>query len=287
MTDLPEPLTPSDCDLRGMEWMPLYGDRLLSSETWLEAGPEGRCAALALWWASWKQCPAGSLADSDRVLCQIAGYGMAIKSWHAIKEEAMRGWVKCSDGRLYHPVVCELADEAYARRVKDRQRKEKWRNGKMGQNADGDGDKTGTEPFQDAELDVPETVLEQMTGQDRTGQEIKKERSSLRSPRARAANPDFDAFWRAYPRKVGKGAAAKAWVRATTLNPPSAIIAAVALQKFDHRERFIPHPATWLNQERWLDEQSNFDPVLRAAGLCEADYTDETPDWLKILGGSA
>jgi hypothetical protein len=212
---------------------------------------------------------------------------MAIKSWLAIKEEAMRGWVKCSDGRLYHPVVCELADEAYARRVKDRQRKEKWRNGKMGQNADGDGDKTGTEPFQDAELDVPETVLEQMTGQDRTGQEIKKERSSLRSPRARAPNPDFDAFWRAYPRKVGKGAAAKAWVRATTLNPPSAIIAAVALQKFDHRERFIPHPATWLNQERWLDEQSNFDPVLRAAGLCEADYTDETPDWLKIPGGSA
>jgi hypothetical protein len=205
MSELPEPLTPADCDLRGMEWMPLYGDRLLSSETWLEAGPEGRCAALALWWASWKQCPAGSLANTDRVLCQIAGYGMAIKSWLAIKDEAMRGWVKCSDGRLYHPVVCELALEAYARRVKDRQRKEKWRNGKIGtepsQNADGDGDKTGTEPFQNADGDVPETVLEQMTGQDRTGQEIKKERTSAsHSATATPSPPDPpDArteFWR-------------------------------------------------------------------------------------------
>ena len=115
----------------------------------------------------------------------------------------------------------------------------------------------------------------------------KKERSSLRSPRARDPDPDFEAFWRAYPRKVGKGAAAKAWLRAKTLSYPDTIIAAVTRHRFDHRERFIPHPATWLNQERWLDEQSTFDPVLRAAGLSEADYTDDTPDWLKLPGGSA
>ena len=55
-----------------MEWMPAHGDRLFASETWLMADPGG-VRALALWWASWKQRPAGSLADQDRMLAQIAG----------------------------------------------------------------------------------------------------------------------------------------------------------------------------------------------------------------------
>lgn len=180
-----DPLTPSECDLRGMEWMPLYGDRLLSSETWLMASAEGRCAALQLWWAAWKQCPAGSLADQDRVLAQLAGYGLGVKAWLAIKDEALRGWIKCVDGRLYHPVLCELALEAWDRRRKERARKEAWRakrdsgNGgtEPSEDADGDGDKTGTEtgtrPSQNGHGDV--SVRVEQNRQDRTGQE-KEER---------------------------------------------------------------------------------------------------------------
>jgi len=87
-----------------------------------------------LWWAAWKQCPAGSLPDHDRALAQLAGYGMVIKSWLAIKNEAMRGWIRCSDGRLYHPVVCELAIEAMERRTEHQEsngnrfeRQRRWR----------------------------------------------------------------------------------------------------------------------------------------------------------------
>jgi hypothetical protein len=47
MTD---PLVPPEVDLRGMSYMPLFGDRLFKSTTWIEASCEARCAALQLWW---------------------------------------------------------------------------------------------------------------------------------------------------------------------------------------------------------------------------------------------
>jgi uncharacterized protein YdaU (DUF1376 family) len=70
---------------------------------------------------------------------------------------------------------------------------------------------------------------------------------------------DFLRFWEACPRKVGKGAAAKAWAK---LRPTPAvadrITAAMLAQRegFDTREsgRFVPHPSTWLNERRFDDE---------------------------------
>lgn len=67
---------------------------------------------------------------------------------------------------------------------------------------------------------------------------------------------DFESFWTAYPRKVGKMAAFKAWQRNS---PPSLekILNAIEQQKKAEQwqdERFIPHPKTWLNQARWDDE---------------------------------
>lgn len=183
-SDLPAPLTPPDCDLRGMEWMPLYGARLLSSETWLMANFEARCAAMALWWASWQQRPAASLTDDDRILAQLAGYGVAVNSWKRVRTAAMRGWVRCSDGRMYHPVVAELAVEAYERRLRERDRKAKWR----GRNADGDGDIPPQRRGQDgdngsngrgrnADGDASETFSERLTGQERKVQEERKRES--------------------------------------------------------------------------------------------------------------
>lgn len=70
----------------------------------------------------------------------------------------------------------------------------------------------------------------------------------------------FAEFWTAYPKKVGKKAAQKAWEKAK----PDAelfekIMQAVATAKTSEqwlREggRFIPNPSTWINQGRWDDE---------------------------------
>lgn len=74
-------------------------------------------------------------------------------------------------------------------------------------------------------------------------------------------SPDsFLAFWALYPKRVGKGAALKAWKQIRPSSGAAAfILAAVAAQKSwpawtKDGGRYIPNPATWLNQTRWEDE---------------------------------
>ncbi len=67
----------------------------------------------------------------------------------------------------------------------------------------------------------------------------------------------FDLFWQAYPKKVGKEAARKAFDRVKV--PVETLLAAIERQKGGRQwqedgGRFIPNPATWLNQGRWEDE---------------------------------
>lgn len=70
----------------------------------------------------------------------------------------------------------------------------------------------------------------------------------------------FDKFWKAYPRKIGKDAAQKAFnKRNPDDNLLGEMLKAIEVQKTteDWRKsdgQFIPHPATWLNQGRWMDE---------------------------------
>jgi hypothetical protein len=70
----------------------------------------------------------------------------------------------------------------------------------------------------------------------------------------------FDDFWIAYPRKIGKQDARKAWEK---INPGAALVSAMltTIEEFKHSDQwlrdkgqFIPHPATWLRQGRWDDE---------------------------------
>lgn len=74
--------------------------------------------------------------------------------------------------------------------------------------------------------------------------------------RVRAASPnleaDFERWWAAYPRKVGKGAARKAYLIARKKTAEAVLIDALC-RDWPDDEKFIPHPATWLNGERWLD----------------------------------
>jgi hypothetical protein len=67
--------------------------------------------------------------------------------------------------------------------------------------------------------------------------------------------PLFEDFWGVYPRKVGKGAARKAYRHALTRASHVEILAgakAYAASKPD--PQFTPHASTWLNADRWLDE---------------------------------
>ncbi len=116
---LPAPPVTSDCDIRGMLFMPLDVQRLRDSHLFITASGEEFKAAVALWCKSWSQVPAASLPDDDRIL---ADYSCAGARWPKVKAMALHGWVRCSDGRLYHAVVAEKAAEAWAKRQEQRER---------------------------------------------------------------------------------------------------------------------------------------------------------------------
>lgn len=79
---------------------------------------------------------------------------------------------------------------------------------------------------------------------------------------------DFEAFWLLYPRRVGKGAARKAFEKALPkikTNDPfqtlcdATVLFADAVRMGDIR--FVPHASTWLHRDGWLD---NFEDIRRA-----------------------
>jgi hypothetical protein len=69
----------------------------------------------------------------------------------------------------------------------------------------------------------------------------------------------FSAFYDAFPRKVGRGDALKAFEKALKIATPEQLHAG-ALRYAAARENEDPtytkHPATWLNKQCWLDEES-------------------------------
>lgn len=69
---------------------------------------------------------------------------------------------------------------------------------------------------------------------------------------------DFARFWNIYPRKVGKGAAYKAWKKLSGIDKATVqhVISqhAAAWAAWPASEQaFIPHPTTWLQQARYDD----------------------------------
>jgi len=124
MDDLPNPLTPADCDLRGYRWMPLDVERVIDSDTFgLSTGDEFK-TAFRLWAKSWAQVPAASLPDDDRLLAHLAGLSENMLKWKKVKAVALRGWILCSDGRLYHPVIAQKALESMGKREQHNEREE-------------------------------------------------------------------------------------------------------------------------------------------------------------------
>lgn len=125
MTTLPAPLVPADVDLRDYPAMLLDVVRLRDSE--LAGHPDGNIFRdnVLSWCVAWHQQPAGSLPDDDASLAKLLGYGRDIKGWaRARAKGSLRGWIKCSDGRLYHPVVAEKANEAWRSKLRQQWLKE-------------------------------------------------------------------------------------------------------------------------------------------------------------------
>lgn len=110
----------------------------------------------------------------------------------------------------------------------------------------------------------------------------------------------FETFWRAYPRKTAKATAFKSWQK--NVYEDDAFMAKAITDDLAKRTRLkwwpfdttkIPHAATWLNQERYLDEGWEDDIKTRGQETKGAAYTPRDPyeelpghgngDWMSML----
>lgn len=70
---------------------------------------------------------------------------------------------------------------------------------------------------------------------------------------------EFEQFWRAYPKRIGKKKAYSAWKKATDRPEMAQVIRRIEESKrteqwMKENGQFIPHPSTWINEGRWDDE---------------------------------
>lgn len=102
-----------------------------------------------------------------------------------------------------------------------------------------------------------EPIADNPISENRTLVNTDRSKYSNTSPSPSKSSPDFDRFWAAYPRKVDKDKARRAWKR---LKVTDALLETIlAGLERDKRSpqwvkdcgQFIPYPATWLNNRRW------------------------------------
>jgi hypothetical protein len=288
------PLVAAHVDLRDFPFMPLDVRRLRDSDLAATSSSDAFRAAVLLWCASWHQIPAASLPDDDAILANLAGYGRgdaALAAWQAVRTVALRGFVLASDGRHYHPVIAEKALDAWQRkesmaaaRLSHAERMKSYRSRRRAGDDTEQSRDTHVTHHADTAREDHTTVagdggVRSLIGQGQ-GQGQREENKNISvdevdgaSPEKIAAKPSrysdaFLAFWAAYPRKVGKDAALTAWRAAKKRHGVGAVeliqTAAVRLAaEMTGRDlTYCPHPATWLNQGRFADPQTEA-PLVR------------------------
>lgn len=98
-------------------------------------------------------------------------------------------------------------------------------------------------------------------------------------------NADFERWWSECWRKIGKGFARKSYIRARRLIDAETLL--IASRKFrqilkerDTPTKFQPHPSTWLNGERWLDEDERIQITeTRIYGQDKATWRGQIRMW--------
>jgi hypothetical protein len=140
--------------------MPMDAMRLRDSDLAAVATGDEFRAAVLLWCACWHQLPAASLPNDDRMLAKLAGYGRDVDAWMIVKKEALRKFVVCDDGRLYHPVIAEKANDAWEKKKAFKARTEAARAARLQKLSQSDDKK----PTDDVTISVTENIGQSVTG---------------------------------------------------------------------------------------------------------------------------
>jgi hypothetical protein len=125
-----------------------------------------------------------------------------------------------------------------------------------------------SDPFEIQIIESNDYALENLTSGNLTSGNLTLKNTNIKEHNNKEHNENniFEAFWEVYPRKIGKGSARTAFEKAIKKEKPETIlqVATFYANKSDLPDlQFIPHPTTWLNQERWHDD-------LNASGVSNA-----------------
>ncbi len=273
---LPPPPVSAEVDLRNFPYLPLDVVRLRDSNLAALSTGDGFRAAVLLWCASWHQSPAASLPNDDRLLARYAGYGRDVEAWKAVRDEALRGYQLCSDGRLYHPLLAEKANEAWASKQARKARtiaatatrskgtpsprtKDDPRPDGRGAKGDPDVERYGQRDDDRDNEQYDSRDVHQGKGEEGKG----TEGSSLRSERAGAGAGEprpFDRWWDACPHKVGKDDARRVFNRVLREKRATVDELIAGIETYGRTkppDQKWCNPATWLDQGRWTDQPAD------------------------------
>lgn len=260
-------------------WFPLYVGDYLADTGHLSTSEHG--AYLLLLMHQWRN---GCIPNDERQLTKITR--TTAREWRAISATVL-AFFDCVENGF---------QQGRLERVRAEQAEKRQRLSEAGRKA---GKASAAQrSFNDRSTIVNQALVEPSCNQPEPETEPDREDTSLRSVSlsraSRASHPDFADFWAAYPRKVGKGGAEKAFAAAIAKGATVAEIAAgLNRQAWPADPQFIPHPATWLNQRRWLDDPKAAAPARQQsepAGKmdwllrdiqAERDAADEFPDFAK------
>jgi len=112
ISEAPDPPVPEEVNLENCSWMKLHGDRLTGSTFGITSSRAGLGCAILIWWYAFKQ-PGVSIPNDQRILAHVCGLRWTDPEWSSVKDEALDKFYLCSNGRLYHPFLSEVAIEAW------------------------------------------------------------------------------------------------------------------------------------------------------------------------------
>ena len=250
---------------RADTWMPLYIGDYLADTMHLTAQQHG-CYLLMLM-HQWRN---GPLADDDVQLAAIARVDLSV--WKKLVAPVVRRFFEPTSAGLSQKRLAKERDRSASNSAK---RAEAGRKGAASrwEDDDSDGGNQGAPPSPKdgngnggamanamASASLGHKQNDGTTCAQPSPSESKKEREPVASlpPSKSAAQPadeQFEAWWKIYPRKAGKGDARKAFASAVKRGASvGELTRAVSEQRWNPDPQFIPHGATWLNGERWQDD---------------------------------
>ncbi len=193
-----------------------------------------------MWKDSKDQC---SILDNNDLLARAIG--TTVEQWLELRQQIQQDdepILEEKDGRL---VSARLKEEVTKQRNYRKQQSEK---GKLSAQQRLNRGLTTVEPMHQPEGNSSSSL----NNRERKGLRCKVELNGH--------GPSFELFWAAYPKKEGKGACRRWWKE----HKPDDVLLGHMLMKIEQAKqttkwkeregKFIPMPATWLNQERWDDE---------------------------------